>query len=333
MVNIIKKYKNNIIAIVISLFIALVIVEVAVRIFFPESRDHIIPGGLFNMDKDLGWSFNKGEQSRHQSRAFDVKYKINSLGYRDSERVTKKKSGLKRVLVYGDSQVFGWGLPVQDRYTNLLENRLDNIEVWNLAVPAYGLDQELLSFERNAKDFSPDVVVFLASQSTLGRTRYGYNYKKYKPQFVKEESGKFNLIPVPESNRVLLELLYKSIGWLYIPYFIEIRIEMFKSQFETKTRRNEIADPLREINKHILIRAKRSVAALGAKMVVIGELPDSKRKEMDVFSKEYGFTFIPYELKGPIENWILAPTDHHYNLKASTAIADQLEPVLKKLLN
>lgn len=79
------------------------------RIFFPHSRDHIIPGGLFNMDADLGWSFNKGENSRHKTKSFDVEYKINHLGYRDSERATEKKSGLKRVLVYGDSQVFGWG--------------------------------------------------------------------------------------------------------------------------------------------------------------------------------------------------------------------------------
>lgn len=195
-----------------------------------------------------------------------------------------------------------------------------------------GLDQELLSFECDAKLFSPDVAIFLISQSTLGRSRYGYNYKKYKPQFVINSQGEFSLIPMPDANRFFTELLYKSVGWLYLPYFLETRIEMFKSQFQTEVQCVYV-ESLREINKRILIRAKNSVTAVGAKMVVFGLLPDSKRKEMQVFSKQHGFTFIPYVLDGPEENWILSPTDYHYNLKATTAIADQLQPGLKLLLN
>ena len=328
-----KKYVSVIVALVIGAFIALAVAEITVRIFFPYSRDHIIPGSLFNMDPELGWSFRKSHQSRHQTKSFDVNYKINALGYRDKERTPKKAAGTKRVLLYGDSQVFGWGLAAKDRYSNLLENRIANTEIWNLAVPAYGIDQELLSFEKDAKRFSPDSVILFTSPSTLGRTRYGYNYKKYKPQFVLSKTGELDLKPVPKSGRFFSGLLYKSVGWMYLPYFIERRLEMLNSKpVSNEVRERRKLEHLNKLNKRILLRAKQSVTAVGAKLIILCPTKNQKRKDLEAFSKEQGLTFIHIELSGAKEKWILAPTDHHYNPQAAKVIADQIEPKLRRVL-
>ena len=78
-----------------SLFLA----EGLVRIFFPHSRDHVIPGGLFDIDDYLGWKLKPGESAAHHSTYFDVVYTINSLGMRDKPRNLSKNENVYRTIL------------------------------------------------------------------------------------------------------------------------------------------------------------------------------------------------------------------------------------------
>lgn len=146
------------------------------------------------------------------------------------------------------------------------------------------------------------------------------------------DDGGLNLIPIPETGRLINELLYTSIGWLYLPYFVEIRLEVLKSQFQAEVRQRSVVGRLREINKRILLRAMSTVKDSGVRLVVLGALNNPKRQELEAFCKEHKISYMHYELSGPKAKWVLAPSDHHYNRQATMAIADQIEPQLRMLI-
>lgn len=76
-----------------------------------------------------------------------------------------KPTGTKRVVVIGDSFTFGIGVNDGETYSAQLERRLrtdcpEPVEVLNFGVGGYGLSQGVETFERYARPFSPDVVIY-----------------------------------------------------------------------------------------------------------------------------------------------------------------------------
>jgi hypothetical protein len=98
--------------------------------FYPECRDHVLPSGLYETDNYLGWRLAKEKSGNHHSKYFDVIYTTNSLGFRDKERIIQKEYDKFKILLYGDSQIFGWGVSAEERFSNLLRNlyQMRNLE-------------------------------------------------------------------------------------------------------------------------------------------------------------------------------------------------------------
>lgn len=87
-----------------------------------------------------------------------------SRGYRQAQRSIERTGDALRVLVLGDSIVYGWGVQVNERFTDRLEARLTQelareVEVWNLGVPGYSIDQALWTYELHGRALKPDVVL------------------------------------------------------------------------------------------------------------------------------------------------------------------------------
>lgn len=87
-----------------------------------------------------------------------------SRGYRQEARSVERSGDVLRVLALGDSIVYGWGVEAHERFTDLLEARLEQVlsrevEVWNLGVPGYSLDQTLWTYELHGRQLRPDVVL------------------------------------------------------------------------------------------------------------------------------------------------------------------------------
>ena len=76
------------------------------------------------------------------------------------------------------------------------KRRHHGVEIWNLAVPGYGLDQEILAYELDGQRFEADEVVLLVSTETLSRLPYDYIYRKHKPKFVLDAEGRLELVPI-----------------------------------------------------------------------------------------------------------------------------------------
>lgn len=89
-----------------------------------------------------------------------VRYRINEDNLRSDRRYERPKHlGVKRVLMLGDSVLFGLGVEVADTFASRVEAALDGVEIINSGVGGYNTYVERLWFEQTGLSYSPDLVV------------------------------------------------------------------------------------------------------------------------------------------------------------------------------
>jgi hypothetical protein len=139
----------------------------------------------------------------------------------------EKPEGVKRVLVFGDSFVFGLGVDEENLFTTHLEQFLDRSterrhQVLNMGVSGYSTDQQLILLEELGLKLAPDVVVLvMCDNDFLGNTQDFVYSRYYKPYYELDEQGEPSLenIPVPMLNRfqrVKLFLAQESNVWNFV---------------------------------------------------------------------------------------------------------------------
>jgi hypothetical protein len=128
------------------------------------------------------------------ARRFEVHH--NSDGFRDREHGAKTRP---RILVLGDSFVWGFDVEQRERFTELVQHGLPDWELINAGVSGYGTDQEYLLLQQLFPKYQPDLVLvmFCADNDRLENSSneaYGFS----KPYFVRER-GELALkgTPVP----------------------------------------------------------------------------------------------------------------------------------------
>ncbi|MBI5356942.1 SGNH/GDSL hydrolase family protein [Candidatus Collierbacteria bacterium] len=94
---------------------------------------------------------------------------LNSDGFRDRE-FTPKKDDEFLITIIGDSLVYGPGLLIKDRFTNLLQKKLNKIRktrVFNLGKCGSNLYQNYIRDDEFRKKLNPDLVIFGISENDL----------------------------------------------------------------------------------------------------------------------------------------------------------------------
>jgi len=87
-----------------------------------------------------------------------IKANINSMGLRGEEPVIPKPDGVRRILVTGDSSVYGFRVEDDETYVNVAADQL-GVEGWNAAIPGYSSYQSLNLLEMRAWALEPDVLI------------------------------------------------------------------------------------------------------------------------------------------------------------------------------
>ena len=309
----------------------LALAEVAVRVLYPHARDHVLPAGFFAMDPMLGWGYRPDHSVTHRTRYFSATYTTNRLGYRDSTRSAAPTPGRTRVLVFGDSQVFGWGIPKGRRFTDLLETRHPDLEVWNLGVVGYGFDQELLAYERLGARLHGEVIVLFATWYTLERAKSAYLYRKHKPRFVLRGSDSLTLLPPAGKATALTQLAYEMLSPLYLPYFLERRIGAVRTRRSPKpvaAGERAVGDTrvsaLDALTEAMFARAARVASSRGQRLVLLTNLAGVMLEDARRVAAEHGFEVVPVELPGSPPEWTFGPEDGHWNDRAHAFVADRL---------
>ena len=157
----------------------------------------------WQFDSELGWRHVPGAHGRLVSPEFDVEYRINSRGLRDSETDPSEARG-KRLVLLGDSFAEGWGVEIGQAVSEQLEERLSGpgspVEVFNFGVAGHGTDQQLLLFERHRRAYDPDIVLLLFYGNDLWNNALdrGIGVERgFKPRFVPGPGNSLRLTGVP----------------------------------------------------------------------------------------------------------------------------------------
>ena len=299
------------------------------RVFAPHVRDHVLPGRLFEIDEQLGWKLEANRRVTHRTRYFEVTYATNAAGFRDQARGGSAGGGSYGVLLYGDSQAFGWGVAEESRFSNLLERSLPFVEVWNRAVPGYGLDQQILSYEQSDVSPKADEVIFFVSGPTLERSHDDVRYGKPKPIFVKDGNRGLRRV-LPASVRAA-RWQYEFLSPLYLPQFLSRRFGMVRASLEEARAKREVGEgvagstrPVSDFEKELLILARDAAAERRQRMTILAALLPEMNRDLRDFCDRHGIVFVAVDLERLRRDHVFGMDDPHWTPAGHRLVAEQI---------
>ncbi len=142
----------------------LFILEIGLRVFAPIG---ITNSGYLHSPNGLkyGWGFKPYDVVRIENPdTGEISYDgVNNHGWRDRDRTYVNKKNAFRVVVLGDSEVFGYIVPKRKTFTFLLEERFKkeqkNVEIINIAYSGWGTSQQLEALEKEALLYKPNLII------------------------------------------------------------------------------------------------------------------------------------------------------------------------------
>jgi lysophospholipase L1-like esterase len=154
-------------ALLIGTLFAFIVGEALIRVIAPQPRTALLAGmgddRLHARDPRYGWISVPHVRVKGDHNT-DIE--INALGFRDeAPPPVDRAAGELRLLVLGDSYVFGSGVAVQDSFPNILERRLREefsqvaINVIPAGVIGYSTVQQELLFSDLRPLLNPDFVI------------------------------------------------------------------------------------------------------------------------------------------------------------------------------
>jgi len=152
------------VALLVVLIAGLGLIELALRLAAPTALVGVGWSGG-EQGRRYGWGFDGGELTAVRDADSGVLYlnRANRRGWRDRDHDFAKPAGTFRVLLLGDSNIFGFVTPAEKTVGRQLEERLNQAgiraEVISLAYSAWGTDQEVEALEQEGMRYHPDAVV------------------------------------------------------------------------------------------------------------------------------------------------------------------------------
>ena len=275
-----------------------------------------------------------------------------------------KTSQKKRIALVGDSYTFAEDVAYEDSWGYLLEKTLGpDFEVLNFGVPGFGVDQAYLRYEKDVREWKPQVVIlsFIGHDTERTTTVYtSLNYPDWdmpfsKPRFVLRDGDlkQLNVPPLePEaifSRRSVSELPfleydrgYKKREWqpriLHHLYLARAFMTWFP-RWEAVP--HDISDDaLVSVNASILKAFVHSVEHAGAAPIVVYHpkravesrtIPSLARRVLE----EAGISYTEPTsclLKLDPDEWFVPPPGGHYTPHGNAAVAKCLVDVVHQAL-
>lgn len=156
------------IAAAVSLLLAVVVLEIVVRLAFHNGMDFTLEMWKYaryvkriSPDPALGHEHVPGASAR----LMGVDVTINSRGLRERDIPYEKPAGTRRILMLGDSLTFGWGVHVESTASKVLERELNArrresaVEVINAGVGNYNASMSVQYLLHEGRRYDADVVV------------------------------------------------------------------------------------------------------------------------------------------------------------------------------
>ena len=182
---------------------------------------------LFQHHPTIGMRFIADLRVRLEHESGGYLLRTNAQGYRNERDFSVERSSEApyRVLVLGDSFTAGDGVPNRHRFTDLLEARLRNTEVYNFGLPGSGTDQQFLIYREDARVYDHDLVVLAVQVENIRRVaaRFRYGWDEHgdlrlfpKPYFEIGTNGRLELRGVPVPKRPFREDELDQADWRHV---------------------------------------------------------------------------------------------------------------------
>ena len=206
-----KNFFANAALVVASVLVTAVLLLAAGEMILRWQYDSLPPWRLNEMityDERRGWALRPGRYSFFDDRVLRrVDVAINELGLRNGPLAREPESGVERIMVLGDSLVFGAPLNDGETITGRLQALAgSSFEVVNVGVPNYGTGQEYRQVEElQAKGYRLGrklVLIFVPNdiQDNLGLEYDTLARNPRQPVFSIDAAG--NLQQTPTSQPV-----------------------------------------------------------------------------------------------------------------------------------
>lgn len=340
-----KEFLKNISLSFITLTILLLCLEIILRglgytTYQVEKND----SDFIQPDSLLNYKYAGNLDVDIKTKDYSIHVNTNSLGYRDEEWTFDNQQ--KKILVVGNSFSAGFGLPVEKRWSNLLQEKLngqqrDEYHIYNAAVSGYSLEQAVNTAKYLNRKINPDVIIVGVFIYGLNRLEDPFVYHKgysVKKSMV-SRSLTFNdqLFILHFENEFLktIEAFFYDYSALY--NFTVERLHNLKDQLSESAPNSfdhltEKANGLlNELNAQLKIKDKR--------LIILPIVIHDQKREYSATSKEayiaikkfadqnhISFADIYPELKKEVDNgedfWI--NKDPHWNEKANLIASEIL---------
>ncbi len=146
-----------------------------------------------------------------------ITLRANAQGFRGRRDLNESDPRL-RIVVAGDSMVFGQGVEEEERFTEQLEARRADWRVDNLGMVGYGTDLMLRALEAVGLEPAPDVVVLAVFTDDLRRVAAPYAGVGFPiPRFALE-GGDLRTVPYPTPRLWERSLVFQWARYAYWRY-------------------------------------------------------------------------------------------------------------------
>jgi hypothetical protein len=164
--------KRRVVLALVSLALTVTLVELALRMFWRDPQQGVLDG-MVVADGDVGYRVAPGFTGVQEVAPLKTTITTNSRGYRNRE-VAPKSTGVRRLVVLGDSFAFGHCVDVEAAFPNQIEKRLAEagqaVEVVNVSAPGYATKHEFRILAADGRSLAADdvIVAFYVGNDFLG---------------------------------------------------------------------------------------------------------------------------------------------------------------------
>jgi len=304
----------------LAVLIALALGEIFLRFFPPSSISfgNDEKGLMYSYDGQLGWfpTTNLVMQVT-TSRTFGVTN--NSQGFRDIEPVVDDKPG---IMFLGDSFVWGFDVEASERFTDKLQARHPEWNIYNLGVCGYGSDQEFLLLQRLFDHYKPRVVCLIycsdndEKDNSWNISDGGY----YKPYYVFEE-GRLTLkgVPVPRSERVF----YTEHRWVGGSYLMQLFVRAYYKVISPGRMGNDSVPG--SVTGMILKEMRDYVQSKGAVFVIGVQGPNL---QLEAYLEQIHVLYLDLTTFSPAHRYV--EFGAHWTPEGHTFVSEKLHEILVK---
>ena len=166
-------------------FCILIIVSLSLEIFLRAKGKYPVNGQVY--DNATLWKTRPNMASQSKSEEFGAfALETDNYGFRNMHKVYTPDKSKLRILVIGDSYTAALYLPYERMFTYLLEKGLENttavnksIEVYNMASPGWGVEQQYQCLIKYGLQIKPDYVFIMTCPNDI-REAYCKKYAQLK---------------------------------------------------------------------------------------------------------------------------------------------------------